>query len=33
MEVDLIKMHHDPPEIRQSRPRREWMDATYKNPA
>ena len=33
MEVDLIKMHHDPPEIRQSRPRRDWMDATYKKHA
>ena len=33
MEIDLIKMHHDPPEIRQSRPRRDWMDDSYKKHA
>lgn len=33
MEVNLIRNHQNPPEIRQSRPRRDWMDASYKKHA
>ncbi|MED5208617.1 MAG: DUF6065 family protein [Chloroflexota bacterium] len=33
MEVNLTRVHHQPPEIRQSRPRRDWMDESYKKHA
>jgi hypothetical protein len=33
MEVSLVRVHHQPPEIRQSRPRRDWMDESYKKHA
>ncbi len=33
MEVSLIRNHQNPPEIRQSRPRRDWMDESYKKHA
>ncbi|MEO2158460.1 MAG: DUF6065 family protein [bacterium] len=33
MEVNLIRNHQNPPEIRQSRPRRDWMDESYKKHA
>lgn len=29
MKVTLTRSHQNPPEIRQLRPRREWMDGTY----
>ena len=33
IEVNLIRNHQNPPEIRQSRPRRDWMDESYKKHA
>ncbi len=33
MEVNVIRNHQNPPEIRQCRPRRDWMDESYKKHA
>lgn len=33
MKVTLTKSHQNPPEIRQCRPRRDWMDGTYRKHA